>query len=76
MKITKKVSVEIDELVSIKCDKCEKVYDDTYEMQEFHYINFVGGYSSIFGDGARIRCDICQHCLRTMLHGSYREYYE
>lgn len=63
--------------VNIACDVCKKEYslseqsrDDIVETQEFHHIRFVGGYGSIFGDGSKIQCDICQHCLKKVM-GSY-----
>jgi len=61
--------------ISVTCDVCKKQYyhdnqDDVMEIQEFHLIRFVGGYSSIFGDTSMIKGDICQHCLRDKL-GEY-----
>lgn len=63
------------ELESIVCDICntETPASDIGNIQEFHRVRFTGGYDSIFGDGARIECDICQHCLKTLLAGKYRE---
>lgn len=63
----------------MRCDKCGKEYemkdDGWVEVQEFLNINFVGGYGSVFGDGNKIRCDICQYCLYDMIsnicHSSY-----
>jgi hypothetical protein len=71
---TKKVSVQVEQPTEIECDKCHTVYDvsDYFEVQEFLHINFVGGFSSIFGDGNKVECDICQHCLATMISGLYR----
>lgn len=59
-------------LISVKCDICGKTYnrsnpEDDMEMQEFHHICFTGGFGSIFGDGAEVKCDICQHCLEKMI---------
>jgi antitoxin CcdA len=56
-------------LTSITCDICKKEYPefDVLEIQEFHHIDFVGGYASVFGDGYRVKCDICQHCLQKMI---------
>lgn len=36
---------------------------------------FVGekGYGSIFGDGIKIECDICQHCLKKLIGEYCRE---
>ena len=54
---------------SITCDKCGIPYDysDTFEIQEFHHINFRGGYGSDFGDGTQVNCDLCQYCLKLLL---------
>ena len=57
----------------IICDVCNKTYDcekNWDEVQEFHYINFKCGYSSIFGDDNVVSSDICQHCLKEKL-GDY-----
>lgn len=65
------------ELDSIQCDFCHKIYnkkDDLFQIQEFHSINFIGGYGSVFGDGNHVECDICQHCLKITLEGHCRVY--
>jgi hypothetical protein len=64
-----KESVQVEKLESITCDKCKKTHnvDDCMEIQEFHTINFIGGYSSVFGDGAHVKCDLCQDCLSDMI---------
>ena len=56
------------------CDKCKKEYDieDYMEIQEFHHISFFGGFGSVFGDETHVECDICQHCLKEMIGGIYR----
>jgi antitoxin CcdA len=64
-----------NKIESMTCDKCGTEYnyeDDMFECQEFHHINFVGGYGSVFGDGDQIECDICQDCLKKMIDGHYR----
>lgn len=64
----KEVQKTEQEIASIKCDICGKVYDaDDLEIQEFHHIDFCGGYGSAFGDGTQVNCDICQHCLHKMM---------
>ena len=51
------------------CDMCKKEFredttpDDIFEVQEMLHVDFVGGYDSTFGDGRRIKFDLCQHCL-------------
>ena len=34
---------------------------------KFHHIDFFGGYGSVFGDGNRLKVDICQHCLKKII---------
>jgi hypothetical protein len=67
----------IKRIVSVQCDICGKIFENTgndiFELQEFHFINFTGGYGSVFGDGSSIKCDICQHCLYNMIKKKYRE---
>jgi len=72
MKYFKKIKTEETVIEFIECDICHKKFyrDDFIETQEFHCIDFIGGYGSIFGDEARIQCDLCQNCLREKL-GSY-----
>ena len=68
---TEKIDTKVP--VSVTCDVCKKTYDckkDEMEVQEFHYIRFTGGYSSVFGDGVTMQADICQHCLNKKL-GEY-----
>jgi len=69
MIIYKKVSREVDEPINIQCDKCKKEYNPevTIEPQEFLKIDFIGGYNSVFGDGTRVQCDLCQHCLKELI---------
>jgi hypothetical protein len=53
-----------------ECDRCHNRYHvdiDCFEAQEFHHINFVGGYGSIFGDGTVVECDLCQNCLKDLI---------
>ena len=60
----------------IPCDCCGNTYScsvsdvDVFEVQEFLNINFIGGYSSIFGDGARVSGNFCQECVKELL-GKY-----
>lgn len=54
--------------VSITCDKCKAKYDsDDMERQEFLNWVLVGGYGSVWGDGARVMLDLCQHCAYELL---------
>jgi len=65
----KTIKVKKDIVVSVTCDVCKTEYkeDDIVEQQEFHHINFTGGYGSVFGDGSNVRADICQKCLYKMI---------
>ena len=60
----------------ITCDCCGNTYScsvsdvDVFEVQEFLNINFIGGYSSIFGDGAIVSGNFCQECVKELL-GKY-----
>ncbi|MFA5312887.1 MAG: hypothetical protein WC375_06145 [Methanomassiliicoccales archaeon] len=65
--------VVVETLEKMVCDVCGKSLDpkvDCQQTQEFTFIEFVGGYSSVFGDGALVELDICQHCLKNLL-GKY-----
>ena len=60
---------------TIQCDVCKLIYeynteDYVAEIQEFVHINFVGGYTSVFGDSFSVELDICQHCFKKKL-GDY-----
>jgi len=71
--INKKTILSEDMVIkSVTCDICkmEVLADNPLELQEFHHINFIGGFNSIFGDGDEVSCDICQHCLKEKL-GDY-----
>lgn len=67
--IMKKMKLETIEVVTAYvCDRCGRVASvDDPEAEEFTSIDFTGGYQSIFGDGARVSSDICQHCLKETL---------
>jgi len=54
----------------ITCDVCGKDIETMIDSQEALYINFVGGYGSVFGDGAIVNGEICQNCLKEIL-GKY-----
>ncbi len=51
------------------CDRCGKsiAADDYIEWEEKQMIRFTGGYGSIFGDGTRVECDLCQSCVETLI---------
>lgn len=71
---TERREVVIQEIAkSVTCDKCGKTYStdpdsqDCMELQEFHHIDFTGGYASVFGDMMQVQCDLCQHCLKEII---------
>jgi hypothetical protein len=64
------IKENISQLEYIKCDSCEKVYQegvDVFEIQEFLSWSMVGGYNSVFGDGNQVSLDLCQHCVKEIL---------
>lgn len=72
---TKTVRVKQEREISITCDKCGETTireDDPLEYQEYHTIKFIGGYSSVFGDGVKVECDLCQSCLLKLINPYFR----
>jgi hypothetical protein len=76
MKKTEKVErIVINEEVSeANCDRCGKMIwskDNPcgymIESQESHSISFIGGYGSVFGDGVKVSCDLCQQCFYDLI---------
>lgn len=67
MKHTQQTTIQVEEVVAITCDACKTTYSDPIEMQGFFHLLKTCGYGSRFGDGTRIECDLCQHCLHTQL---------
>jgi predicted secreted protein len=65
------VKKDVEVPVSVTCDVCGKTYSiEDLEAEEFHHVNFVGGFTSVFGDEVEVTCDICQHCLLELI-GKY-----
>ena len=64
----------VETVTGFTCDRCGKQVfnDDVFDAQEAHHVDFVGGYGSVFGDGARVECDLCQSCLKHVLDGIAR----
>lgn len=59
------ITYEFDKFI---CDKCGQEYtSNNIDLQETYSINFIGGYSSVFGDGVKVSCDLCQYCLFDMI---------
>jgi len=60
---TKPKTLQIPE--ALVCDSCGKeVNVDDFDFQEFLRIDFLGGYSSVFGDENQVQCDLCQECVK------------
>ena len=65
------VEVKEKKLVEWTCAVCGRNFmDDKMEAQEAFSFSQVGGYSSVFGDGAEIYIDLCQNCFKKKL-GKY-----
>ena len=64
----------VEQVEEIVCDICGKIVDasDFTEIQEFHHVDFHGGYGSVFGDCHHVQCDICQDCLKSMIYDHCR----
>jgi hypothetical protein len=71
MKRTKEASIRVTS--SIVCDSCgREAKSDSVEAPEYLCHSIVGGYGSIFADGARLEVDLCQHCVKSLLGGVIR----
>lgn len=59
---------DVEIVTGFTCDRCKKlIHADEYAFHEAHHINFVGGYASVFGDGSKVACDLCQECLHDLI---------
>ncbi len=56
--------VEQARLAEYTCDVCGRDLTDISEGPEAYSFRRAGGYGSVFGDGATIALDLCQHCLK------------
>jgi hypothetical protein len=65
MKEYKPVMVSVEDLSSVKCDKCQKeMLTDCSPFGNGICIKYKGGYDSEhFGDGSDIEIDLCEECL-------------
>lgn len=68
----KTIQIEREVFDKFICDKCKNEITDPMELQESYSIKFIGGYNSIFGDSSEIECDLCQHCLHSLIQDFYR----
>jgi len=60
------------EVESIQCDRCEKIFTERLDTQEFQHISFQGGYASPFGDLINVECDLCASCLLELIEDHMR----
>ena len=61
----------MQEPASIICDRCGRRAEnesDSFEFGEYLSLDHTGGYGSIIGDGTRLELDLCQHCVKELLH--------
>ena len=70
MKLTRKETVAVDCVYAVKCDVCGMVHYNIMEIQEYTTISFTAGYNTVFCDGTKYKCDVCQRCLKKLL-GKY-----
>ena len=67
MIIYKTETVEQEIMDKFFCDKCKKEVFGDMELQEAYTIRLMGGYASVFGDGCKVDCDLCQQCLKDLI---------
>ena len=67
MKIYSDTQITKRHVTKVICDRCWIEHTDTFEIEEFLYLDFIGGYGSIFGDGSKVECDLCQNCVKELL---------
>lgn len=77
MKTFKKIKKSFLVKEYIICDVCKKSFsydsreiDELSEIQEFISINHKCGYGSVFGDGNKVKLDMCHNCFNNLL-GKY-----
>lgn len=52
------------------CDRCGHEMDQADHRSGFHnltMVRFRAGYASLFGDGRKVECDLCDACLFALL---------
>ena len=68
MKTYRKEEQWVDLLESITCDKCGKVVEDVFEVQEAVSLVIHCGYGSkTWGDLSKVECDLCEQCIYEMI---------
>lgn len=58
----------VQELAACTCDRCGRhMTPMDHEWYERVSLDWQGGFDSVFGDGAHVSLDLCQHCVRDTL---------
>lgn len=62
--IYKDVQRTMREVTGVECSKCKQFIDaeDVMEFQEIMSCRTISGFGSVWGDGATVEVDLCQHC--------------
>ncbi len=58
------------EFSACTCDRCGRrmsLDGPDCEWHEKVSLDWEGGFDSVFGDGAHVSIDLCQHCVRDVL---------
>ena len=63
------ITQEIPVQCAFVCDCCGRRFtnSDIIESQESWHLESVGGFGSVFGDGAHLEVDLCQGCVKKLL---------
>ena len=56
----------VETVVSVTCDKCHNEIEES-DFDDMINVEFIGGYSSIFGDGVKVSVDLCQRCFKALV---------
>ena len=54
----------------IECSRCgfrAHSRGNDLEAQEFQAVDHIGGFASVFGDGTRVTCHLCQYCIQELV---------
>ena len=65
-------TVEKKIMTSAQCDRCKTEYSDAMDIQEFLFIDEIGGYQSAIGDDVHFQLDLCSDCQKVMFEGFLR----
>ena len=65
---TQTITQNITAIKSATCDKCgHTIPVDVLEYDEIVHINFIGGYTSHWGDGTEVDIVLCDKCAYELL---------